>query len=514
MKRIKIFIFIFLAGSILISCGNKNEKNVLNLKKYSREKAIDAYVKLADEYFMYSSIKDNGSMEMDFSLKEFINNTKQKENEFNHLKKPNIFEMMFKDGGGLNVKFINDKKQKAITYSYTAKTAIKDMEELNLFTVKFGDKDIEAASPIIIDKTFTLPTNGIGKLMALISPENFLSYLNTDFSYKAMTAAFSIKPDRHSQKRYDKAEKAMYKNAEITQTDTGYKIIFDNKQLKEVPAMFWYALKNDNRLKFFIDLYEKIVFSAEVKNMLQNLSPDKINIPDSFKLIEELTVKNGLITEGSFKLLDGDAPKLKVNYKMGNYEHIFNDLQFSIEANDTPIQPLNISFMTKGNSDNSKIAIDAVMKVNNPSLPNKKEAADMNWKLFLDKAKAKDNFKFEMTMNTNMHPVNMSLSRSMPNTEAKHQIETVSIKTSGDFIKTENSVEYSLNKLEIQNPYNPLLESLSTDINSKFIISDKIKNEVIMPSEKIKVLETKSEEWTKIQNEAMMNIQRLSQKIQ
>lgn len=65
------------------------------------------------------------------------------------------------------------KKKKPFFYSYGIKGPASGMSDIPIFIMKFGDKNIEAASPFLKDTTFYLPSNGIGKFLALISPKNF-----------------------------------------------------------------------------------------------------------------------------------------------------------------------------------------------------------------------------------------------------------------------------------------------------------------------------------------------------
>lgn len=60
MKNFKSFILFTVIGILagfLISCGNKDEKDIIALKKASREKAAKSITEFSNEYFMDGDIE-------------------------------------------------------------------------------------------------------------------------------------------------------------------------------------------------------------------------------------------------------------------------------------------------------------------------------------------------------------------------------------------------------------------------------------------------------------------------
>ena len=72
MKHAKSFVFIIAIGIFTISCGNKDTKNIISVKKASTEKLISAFEKFENNFMLRSDIFDNGSAKAEFSLPTMI----------------------------------------------------------------------------------------------------------------------------------------------------------------------------------------------------------------------------------------------------------------------------------------------------------------------------------------------------------------------------------------------------------------------------------------------------------
>ncbi|UTC61919.1 hypothetical protein E4O05_10375 [Treponema sp. OMZ 787] len=517
MKNFKSFILFtlsgILAGLLIISCGSKDERALIALKKESRVRAEKSIKKFADEYFMSSELEKNGSITFDAGIKNFKNTIKRTEADKKPLNTAGI-EKLIENNIGLNFTFINDQKEKSIIYSYGIKNPRPGMPELPMLIMKLGNKNIEVASPAVQNKTFYMPSNGIGKFLALISPNNFLSFFNMNFSYNEIKNMMTMKLDRHSQKRYAKAEKSLYKNADIKKTDSGYMVSFNNEDLKQVPALFWYALKNDNRLKLMLSMYENILTKEIMDKFSEEISPEKLAIPEGFRIAEEISVKDGLISKDMFTVFVENKPMLRLSYEIGDYDYVLNNLTARIELVDS-IDPASrsIELKSSGLSNENKADFKISMQFNaKNSMDEKILLADANYSVLIDKTKQSDNFKVLMNFGfPKMIPVYAEKNEADKDyTDKDNMMERMEMSVSGSFNKSADTAEFSINKMNVNVSEELGGGSLEAELESKMVISSKILKNIEMPKDRLNVLEMSPEEWTKLKNEVMMKMETMS----
>ena len=510
MKNFKSFILFTVIGILagfLISCGNKDEKDIIALKKASREKAAKSITEFSNEYFMDGDIEKNGSITFDARIKEFKNTIKSPDSDKNPLNTAGI-ENLIKNNIGLNFTFINDQKEKALFYSYGIKGPASGMSDIPIFIMKFGDKNIEAASPFLKDTTFYLPSNGIGKFLALISPKNFLSFFNMDFSYTEMKNMMTMQLDRHSQKRYLNAEKALYKKADIKKTDSGYEITFNNEQLKQIPSLIWYALKNDNRFKLMLSMYEDVLTKEMMDKFSENISPEKMTIPDGFRITEEISVKDGLISKDMVTVFVADEPWIKLSYEIEDYIYVFNNLIASIELfSGVDSSSHTITFTSRGESNENKADFMINMWLTaNDSMSEDLTLGALNYAILIDKTKQSDNFKASM---------NFAFPKMVPvysdDGYDGNRMEIMEMNLSGSFNKkSPDTVEFGIDKISLNSSKEMGGGRLDVELDSKMVITNKIIKKIEMPKDRVNVLEMSSEDWTKTKDEFMMQLENLS----
>ncbi|UTC75656.1 hypothetical protein E4O03_02695 [Treponema sp. OMZ 792] len=514
MKNFKSFILFTLIGvlslSLIISCGKKDERDIIALKKESRARAEKSIKKFADEYFMSSELEKNGSITFDAGIKDFKNTIKRTEADKKPLNTAGI-EKLIENNIGLNFTFINDQKEKAIIYYYGIKSPVPGMSELPALIMKLGNKNIEAASPLLQDKTFYLPSNGIGKFLALIYPKDFLSFFNMNFSYNEIKNMMTMKLDRHSQKRYAKAEKSLYKNADIKKTDSGYMVSFNNEQLKQVPSLIWYALKNDNRLKLMLSMYENILTKEIMDKFSEEISPEKLAIPEGFRITEEISVKDGLISKDMFTIFVENKPAAKLSYEIGDYDYVLNNLTASIEVIENKLPSSAVmEFKSRGESNENKadFSINICLSHKN-SMDEKSVIFDANYSVFIDKTKQSDNFKVSMNFGfPKMIPVYAEQTEA--DMDKDNTMERMEMSVSGSFNKTADTAEFGIYKISLNTPEELGGGSLEAELESKMLITNKIVKTMEMPKDKVNVLEMNPEEWTKLKNEVMMKLESMS----
>ncbi|UTY29194.1 hypothetical protein [Treponema putidum] len=509
MKNFKSFILFTLIGifaGFLVSCGNRNEKDIIALKKLSTERAEKSIKKFEDEYFMTEAIEKNGSVIFDAQIKDFKNTIKNNKADQQPMEKA-VIETLIKNKIGLNFTYINDQKEKALFYSYGIKNPVPEMSDIPILIMKLGDKNIEAASPFLKDTTFYLPSNGIGKFLALISPKDFFSFFNMDFSYTEIKNMMTMQLDRHSKKRYLNAEKAIYKKADIKKTDSGYEITFNNEQLKQVPSLIWYALKNDNRLKLVLSMYENVLTKEMLDKFSENLSPEKIAIPENLRITEKINVKDGLISKDMFTVFVADKPWLKLSYEIEDYDYVLNNLIASIELfSDVDSSSHTITFTSRGESNENKADFMINMWLTaNDSMSEDLTLGALNYAILIDKTKQSDNFKASM---------NFAFPKRIPvYSDEEHddnKMEIMEMACLGSFKKNPDSVEFGIDKVSLTVPGELGGGSLELELDSKMIMTNKILKNIEMPKDRMNVLEMNSEDWTKVKDEFIMSIESLS----
>ena len=247
MKYTRSFIFIIAIGIFTISCGNKDTKNIISIKNASAEKLINSFTKFEDNFMLRSDIADNGYEQLNFFLIDYDIQGPKVE-EFMQSTAP-VIDSVIENQIGVTSRFINDKKAKAFKFSYAFNNILQNEEKTDVINIVIGQKNIEAASPSIFNKAFSIPAQDLGKALALIAPKEVPANLNIDLTYNTLRTFTSIRPDKASQKRYDKAQRILYKNAVIARNGDTYSIVFNNDNIvKFIPALI-HAVKNDNRIK-------------------------------------------------------------------------------------------------------------------------------------------------------------------------------------------------------------------------------------------------------------------------
>lgn len=174
MKKIYKTLAILIVALLLISCGNRNVNAILKAQKASREKLEVECKKFADDFFMYSALRDAGSSGYDISIKNW-QSTKDA--------MPKFIEQCIANNIGLKFDSVNDKKNKEFRYSYVLKNILQGQPETTIANVKVGNTNIEAASPEVLDKTFTIKTSDVGKLGGFAAPALFLQLIGVNLSY-------------------------------------------------------------------------------------------------------------------------------------------------------------------------------------------------------------------------------------------------------------------------------------------------------------------------------------------
>lgn len=505
MKRAKLFVFAFMMIVVTISCGNKDTKNIISIKKASSEKLISAFEKFENNFMLRSDLFDHGSAKAEFFLTDYDLEGPEAQAI---LQSTTIADTIIKNKIGITGLWVNDKKAKAFKYSYTLNNILINEEKTDLINIIIGQKNIEAASPSIFNKTFSIPAQDLGKALALIDSKEFPANLNIDLTYNTLKALSSIRPNKASQKRYDKAQDILYKNAVITQNGDTYSIVFNNDDvIKFIPALID-AVKNDNRLTFLWKFYEKLL-EKEFKEIEEKFNTEiKDNIKDC-TFTEELTVKDNLVEKAQYTVAVSGKEIVTFDCGIKNYENPIDELtySFTITAPNTEDKDLKAGivscvFASKGSVTDTTADIDCSVSVSftdNPDTP-LLPVFDMHGTFYADTAKQDDNFQIGM---------DMSITPSR-NSKTNGAIE-VSMQALGSVVKAPDMITYNIDTISMaMDEAEKGKHTLKLGTEASVIFSKNILENIVMPKETVNVLETKVTEWQTIKEEVMANLNALS----
>jgi len=506
MKYVKLFVFTLMMLIFTVSCGNKDTKNIISIKKASTEKLTSAFEKFENNFMLRSDIFDNGSAKAKFFLTDYDLQGPKAEDI---LQTKTIADTMIANKIGITGLWINDKKAKAFKYSYTLNNILINEEKTDLINIVIGQKNIEAASPSIFNKTFSIPAQDLGKALALIDSKEFPANLNIDLTYNTLRTLSSIRPNKASQKRYDKAQNILYKNAVITRNGDTYSIVFNNDDvIKFIPAMVD-AVKNDNRLTFLWKFYEKLL-EKEFKEIEEKFNTEiKDNIKDC-TFTEELTVKDNLVAKAQYTVAVSGKEIVTFGCGIKNYENPIDGMTYTLNITGSNTADkdskaggiVSCVFASKGSVTDTAADIDCSVSVSftdNPDTP-LLPVFDMRGTFYADTAKQSDNFKIGM---------DMSITPSRDN-KINGAIEA-SMQALGSVVKAPDMITYNIDTINVEmEEAEKEKHTLKLGTDASVIFSKNILEDIVMPKETVKVLETKVNEWQTIQDEITANLKALS----
>lgn len=505
MKYVKLCGFTLMMLIFTVSCGNKDTKNIISIKKASTEKLISAFEKFENNFMLRSDIFDNGSAKAKFFLTDYdLQGPKSQDIS----QTTTIADTMIANKIGITGLWVNDKKAKAFKYSYAFNNVLINEEKTDLINIVIGQKNIEAASPSIFNKTFSIPAQDFGKALALAAPNEFPANLNIDLTYNTLRTLSSIRPNKASQKRYDKAQHILYKNAVITQNGDTYSIVFNNDDVvKFIPALVD-AVKNDNRLKFLWNFYKKLL-EKEFKEIEEKFNTEiKDNIKDC-TFTEELTVKNNLVAKARYTVAVSGKEIVTFSCGIKNYENPIDGMTYTLDITDSNTADkdskagiVSCVFVSKGSVTDTTADIDCSVSVSftdtldTPLLP----VFDMHGTFYADTSKQDENFKIGMDMDIT----------SSRNDKINGVIEA-SMQASGSVVKAPDMITYNIDTINIEmEEVEKEKYTLKLGTDASVIFSKNILEDIVMPKETVKVLETKVNEWQAIKDEITANLNALS----
>lgn len=516
MKYVKLFVFTLMVLIFTISCGNKDTKNIISVKNASAEKLMASFEKFENNFMLRSDIADNGYEQMNFFLTDYdIQGSKVE--EILQSAAP-FMDAVIKNQIGMTYRFVNDKKAKAFKFSYAFNNILKNEEKTDVINVVMGQKNIEAASPSVFNKAFSLPAQDLGKALALVAPKDIPANLNIDLTYNTLRALTSVRPDKASQKRYDKAQDILYKNAVITKDGDTYSIVFNNDDVVSYIAALINAVKNDNRLKFFWSFYEKLL-EKEFKEIEEQFNTE---IKDKLKdctFAEELTVKDGLVAKDTCTVTVSGQTIVNFEFGIQNYENPVDGMTYTLNIidptiidKDTNADVISFSFASEGTVTDTLADIDYVvsMAFSDDSDDSPLGNFDMHCSFYADTAQQDDNF--EISIEAIAHS-NMKNEDNLDGEEedAKDTRMNFTMQVVGSVAKTPDMITYKIDIIDMDmeipgtDDYTVRLATDASVVYSKNILED-----IAMPKETVNVLETKANEWQAIKDQITANVAALS----
>ena len=510
MKYTKSFIFIIAIGIFAVSCGNKDTNHIISVKKASAEKFIDAFAKFENNFMLRSDIFDNGSAKAEFFITDYdIQGPKIEESLQSAMP---FMDSVIENQIGMTYRFVNDKKAQAFKFSYALNNILKNEEKTDVINIVMGQKNIEAACPALFNKAFSIPAQDLGKALALAAPKEFPSNLNIDLTYNTLRTLNSIRPNKASQKRYDKAQDILYKNAIITQNGDTYSIVFNNDDvIKFIPALLD-AVKNDNRIKGIWIIYEKLLQKEfkEIEEKFNTEIKDKIK---DYTFTEELTIKGNFITKDRYIVVSGEKEIINFDFGIKNYENPLDGMTYAINIadpklidKDTNADILSFVFASEGTVTDTVADIDysLAMSFTNNSGDSSFANFDMHCYFYADTTQQDDNFEvgMEATAHGNL---------DSEDKDTKQTLMNITMQAVGSVAKTPDMITYKIDTIDMDMEIPGTEEyavRLGTD--ASVIFSKNILEDISMPTETVKVLETKVSEWQAIKEEITANLSALS----
>ena len=498
MKRTTLFIFVVMMLVITISCGgNKDTKHIISVKKASSEKLISAFEKFENNFMLRSDLFDHGSAKAELFLTDY---DLQGPVAQAILQNATIVDRIIQNKIGMTGLWVNDKKEKAFKYSYAFNNILTNEPKTDVLTLVIGQKNIEAASPSIFNKKFSIPAQDLGKALTLIAPKEFPANLTIDLTYNTLRALSSIRPDKASQKRYDKAQDILYKNAVITRNGDTYSIVFNNDDVvKFIPALTD-ALKNDNRLKWLWVFYEKIL-DKELKELEEKFNTETKDKIKDCTFTETLSITNSLVAQDQYTLAVSGTELVTFSCGIKNYENPIDGMtySFSIADPETPaVARVSCVFASEGSVTDTTADIDCSLVVSftdNPDTP-LLPVFDMHGAFYADTTKQDDNFQIGMDMSI---------------APTRNEDVDISMQVVGSVTKTSDMITYKIDTINIEmDEAEKGANTLKLETDASVIFSKNILEDIVMPKETVNVLETKVNEWQTIKEEVTANLDALS----
>lgn len=506
MKRMTVCAVSLIALILTVSCGNKAAQEIIAVTKNSSEKIREEYGKIENTFMLRDAILNSGCMNGEFFLTGYYVQGSMADDLLKSADP--IMQPVINNKIGFSFNFISDSKEKAFKYAYKLNNILKTEKETPLINMLFGQKHIEAASPSLLNKTFSIPADQLNKAIALIAPKALPANLTIDLTYDTLKKTTFIKPDAASQKRYDKALNILYKHATIKKDGTAYSVVFNNDDVIKYIAAAVDALKNDSRIKNIWSMYEK-VFEKKLKKIEETFQSEIQDKIKDYTFTQELTVENNLITKQTIIAVSGGKEIFRSNFAVKDYDNPIDGMHYAmsflnLKQNDKgAVDQMSVSFDTEGTVSDTAADIDCTMAMSLTDSSDKQQAIDMDmeWYFYADTLKAKDNFAMGMDMN-------MASART-----DTHKVENMNagVHAAGSIEKTDGMITYYVDAIMMNMEVPGAGEHrITLDTDAKVVFSKDILKDIEMPEETVKVLETKVSEWNSIKDEITAKLAELS----
>ena len=504
MKYARLFILTAVMLIITVSCDNKDVTNILIAKKRSFDKVTAAYLKFKNEFMLHEALFNNGSIDTELFLTGYDMRGSSAEN-FLKSARP-ILDLIIQKKIGFKSTFINDSAAKEFKYLCSFEHFLKTEKETPIVNIIIGQKNIKAAIPAVYNKTFSLPVNGIGKLLYMIEPRDAFLQLDIDFSYTTLKQLYALKPDAASQKRYDEAYKILYKNAAIKKNGDTYFVTFNSNDVLMYISAMVKAIKNDNRMKAFWSVYEK-AFAKEFKKLEETFNSDIKKNMQHITFTEELTVKDGFVAKDTIHADVDGKEFLDVVLEVEDYENPIGSLNCTSTFSDPRAnsnEKIIISFKSKGSVSETAANVDYSFMLGFPNIASQPfSGIGMHCYFYADTQKPQENFKTGIDVQ-----IQSPESRSLAGKSVNNKLKNIdfALQAVGGIQKAKDTVTYTINSIGLDVKVPTENNAFMFETDATVVLNKKIPKSIEMPKETVYVLETKNDEWERIQEEIGANL--------
>lgn len=491
MKKFKMLLVIVTAILCITSCKRSDADIIFKAQKNSNEKLISEWRNFADDFFMYKSTQSSGSAGYDFTITDF----QSPKNE----PLPEFMRLIITNKIGLKADFVDDTNKKEFRYSYKLKNILKGKPETDAVLFKISNTNIEAASPLLLQKTFTIKPSDVGKALALMVPQNFAALFNFSLSYDQLKKLQTLRLDKNTKKRLDKVTRTLYKKSNIQKNGDQYTIEMDAENLRQAQKDFFDILKNDSRVNALIELYKKILPEEEFSK-LENQIKEALEKPVRGKAISELVIKNGLVEKTDYRYEYDNNQVIKVSAEI-DYSNPLTHCIFTVSYPTEVKEIASLSFGLKGTYEKGKADITLFTNIVNQDGA---EKLTMNVNFVADTSKSTDNFRTDISI---VEAPDFGKSNTVDPIHVKEFFTNVTLSAVGNVQKKHNAIIYKVDNvlMNFQHEDKPA-ETMRIGTDATIYVNKETPVLFELPEEKLNVLSVKKEEWTALQNEIQQNL--------
>lgn len=495
MKKLKIILFAVTALLCITSCEQSDGEAILRAQKASSKKLTEAWEKFADDFFMYGSLKKSGSSGCDVTITDLQSSDIP----------PESVRAFIDKKIGLRADFANDNKKKEYRYSYKLKNFFKGEPETEALDIKIGNKNIEAAIPLLLQKTFTLKCTDVGQAVERVLQKKCSPPLNFTLSYDKIKKSTLLKLDQKTKKGMEAASRTLYKNANIKRTGNLYTVKMDGESLNQYQKEMLKTLREDSLISGFIELY-KAILPEETFAEFEKTVTEAFEKPNCGNSVLELVINNGLIEKCRSQYTCDNGRVIKLDAEI-DYNHPLTTgsctISFPMTIGKETVN-FALSFGSKGTYEKGKADITVFADMGSVDMP---EKFSININFFADTSKSVDNFHTNLGFIFLPQQGKGDAALPLPVHPKENEVSDLALSASGSITKTPNEIIYNIDTIlmNIRDKGKPTT-TVRIGTDAEIFFSKNVPAPVALPKEKLDVLNAKPEDWAAVQKEMEQNL--------